>query len=68
MLQNNFTCFITIDNNFSFQQNFKNYPLKVIVISTYETIMEIFQNIIAAFNFSSQNITAAIHPKHSSFQ
>ena len=26
MLQNNFTTFLTIDNNLSFQQNFKNYP------------------------------------------
>lgn len=26
MLQNNFTSFLTIDNNLSFQQNFKNYP------------------------------------------
>jgi len=32
MLQHNFTTFLTIDNNLSFQQNFKNYPIKVIVI------------------------------------
>ena len=52
MLQNNFTSFLTINNNLSFQQNFKNYPVQVFVIispdNAYQTIMEIFQKILEA--------------------
>ena len=51
MIENNFTCFITIDNNLSFQNNFINYPIAVIVLvahdNTYETIIEFFDKIIA---------------------
>lgn len=42
--------FITFDNNLSFQQNFSNYPLQVVVLvakdNTYETIMEFFPAVI----------------------
>lgn len=71
MIQNNFTSFLTIDNNLSFQQNFKNYPLQVIIIiapdNTYETIMQIFQKIIKSLTPSTQKIISIIHPRHSTF-
>lgn len=40
MLQNNFTTFITIDNNVAFQQNFKNYPIQVIVLVVHDNIYD----------------------------
>ena len=44
ILSNQFDVFVTIDNNLSFQQNFKKYPIAVLVLiakdNTYETIME----------------------------
>ena len=70
MLQNNFTSFLTIDNNLSFQQNFKNYPLKVVIIivpdNTYQTIMEIFQHIITSITFPAEKIAVVIHPAYAS--
>jgi predicted nuclease of predicted toxin-antitoxin system len=52
MLANNFDSFLTIDNNLSFQQNFKDYPMQVIVLiandNTYPTIMSFFDLILAA--------------------
>ena len=70
MLQHNFTTFLTIDNNISFQHNFKDYPLRVIVMvapdNTYQTIMEIFQHIIFAIESSSEKVISVIHPSHSS--
>lgn len=51
MLENDFTSFLTIDNNISFQQNFRNYPLQVHVLiahdNSYGTIMEFFDKILA---------------------
>lgn len=32
MIENNFTTFITIDNNVAFQQNFNNLQMQVIVL------------------------------------
>ena len=53
MLENDFTSFLTIDNNISFQQNFRNYPLQVLVLiahdNSYGTIMEFFDKILAKF-------------------
>src|SRR5665213_1863357 len=50
MLLNGFTSFITIDNNLSFQNNFSNYPVSVVILlandNTYETIMEFFDRIL----------------------
>lgn len=50
MTSHQFTTFITIDNNLSFQQNFNRYPLQVVVIiardNTYETIIEVFDDIL----------------------
>jgi predicted nuclease of predicted toxin-antitoxin system len=69
MLQNNFTSFLTIDNNLAFQQNFNNYPLQVVVIiapdNTYQTIMEIFHDIITSIKSQSEKITSVIHPAYS---
>jgi len=71
MLQNNFTTFLTIDNNLSFQQNFINYPLQVVLIiapdNTYQTIMEIFQRILSAIESSSDKITTVIHSLHPAY-
>ena len=43
MIENNFTSFLTTDNNLAYQQNFLNYPLQVVIMiapdNTYETIM-----------------------------
>jgi predicted nuclease of predicted toxin-antitoxin system len=50
MLENNFTTFVTIDNNLSYQQNSNNYPLAVVVLiakdNTYETIMEFLKKLL----------------------
>ncbi len=70
MIQNNFTSFLTIDNNLSFQQNFMRYPLQVVIIialdNTYATIMEIFNKILDAF-ISADKIFVVIHPLHPSY-
>jgi len=72
MLENNFTSFLTIDNNLSFQQNFKRYRVQVFIIispdNAYQTIMEIFQKILEAIKISKQNIITIVHPSHSSFK
>lgn len=72
MLQNNFTSFLTVDNNLSFQQNFKNYPVQVFVIispdNAYQTIMEVFQKIAEAITTSTKNIVTIIHPLHPLFK
>lgn len=72
MLQNNFTSFLTIDNNLLFQQNFKNYPVQVFVIispdNSYLTIMEIFRKILEVITTSTQKIVTIIHPLHASFK
>lgn len=51
MIAEQFDTFLTIDNNLSFQQNFKNYPVRVVVLiahdNTYETIMSFFDAIIS---------------------
>jgi hypothetical protein len=66
MLLENFTTFITIDNNFSFQQNFINYPLQVVVLiardNVYETIMEFFPSITAKVKDRFTDAQAVIHP------
>ena len=47
MIENNFTSFLTIDNNLAYQQNFLNYPLQVVIMiapdNTYETIMDFIE-------------------------
>ena len=47
MIENNFTSFLTTDNNLAYQQNFLNYPLQVVIMiapdNTYETIMSFIE-------------------------
>jgi hypothetical protein len=68
MIENNFTTFITIDNNISFQQNFNNYPMQVIVLlahdNTYDTIMEFFESIIKKLSEPFESIQVIIHPDY----
>lgn len=68
MLQNNFTTLITIDNNLSYQQNFKIYPIQVISLvsfdNTYETIMEFFDSIIDTINQDFVGLKVVIHPDY----
>lgn len=71
MLADNFTTFITIDNNLSFQKNFKTYPIQVIVIvakdNTYQTIMEFFPSIIAKVKEPFSGVQAVIHPEYKAY-
>lgn len=52
MLKENFEVFVTIDNNLSFQQNFRDYPVQVIVLishdNTYPTLFNNLSKIISA--------------------
>ena len=70
MLENDFTSFITIDNNISFQNNFIDYPLSVIVLvahdNTYETIMEFFDKIIICIKAKFAGPTTVVHPNYQS--
>ena len=72
MIENNFTRFITIDNNISFQNNFVEYPIAVVVLvahdNTYETIMEFFDKIIFIIKEKFTGLRTIIHPdyKHDS--
>jgi predicted nuclease of predicted toxin-antitoxin system len=66
MLENDFTTFITIDNNIAFQQNFNEYPIQVIVLvahdNTYETIMEFFESIIENLSMKFKGVKVVVHP------
>jgi predicted nuclease of predicted toxin-antitoxin system len=68
MIEYHFTTLITIDNNLSFQQNFKNYPLQVAVIiaknNTYDTIMDVFNEIIEVLNQKFEGTVVVIHPNY----
>ena len=68
MLLNNFDVFVTIDNNLSFQQNFKKYPIAVLVLiskdNTYETIMEFFDLIITSLQEQFSGPKTVIHPSY----
>lgn len=68
MLQNNFTTFITIDNNLSFQQNFNNYPIQVAILvcrdNTYETIMKFFNAIIEVLIQDFSGPRTIVHPDY----
>jgi predicted nuclease of predicted toxin-antitoxin system len=65
MIENNFTCFITIDQN-----NFIGYPIAVIVLvahdNTYETIMEFFEKIISSIKVKFIGPKTVIHPHYKS--
>ena len=68
LLENNFTALITIDNNLSFQNNFINYPILVIVLvahdNTYETIMEFFELIASRIKEEPAGPVTIIHPNY----
>ena len=68
MLSSQFDVFVTVDNNLSFQQNFKRYPIAVLVLiakdNTYETIMEFFDLIIASLQEKFIGPKAVIHPAY----
>lgn len=70
MLAEKFTTFVTIDNNLSFQNNFKEYPIQVIVIiskdNTYQTIMEFFSDILAKVSENFTGAQTVIHPQYKS--
>jgi predicted nuclease of predicted toxin-antitoxin system len=66
MMDNDFTIFITIDNNLSFQNNFIKYPINVVVLlapdNTYETIMEFFSDIINVIKHEFKSPVVIAHP------
>jgi predicted nuclease of predicted toxin-antitoxin system len=68
MLAQNFSTFITIDNNLNFQQNFQNYPLNVAVIiakdNTYDTIMEFFDSIVIKLKQEFDGVISIVHPNY----
>lgn len=70
MVANDFTCFLTIDNNLSFQNNFMNYPIPVIVLiapdNTYSTIMEIFKNVLDCLQNNFIGVKVLIHDQYGS--
>jgi predicted nuclease of predicted toxin-antitoxin system len=66
MIANQFTLFITIDNNLSFQNNFNRYPINVVVLiahdNTYRTIMEFFDTIINSIRGEFKSPLIITHP------
>ena len=70
MLANDFTTLLTIDNNLSYQQNFLNYPLQVVIMvaqdNTYETIMSFIQLVKLSIEEDFIGSKAVIHPSYSS--
>lgn len=70
MLENDFTAFVTIDNNLSFQNNFIDYPISVIVLvahdNTYETIMEFFDKIIICTKEKFAGPRTVVQPNYQS--
>jgi predicted nuclease of predicted toxin-antitoxin system len=70
MVTNNFTTLITFDNNLSYQQNFENYPFRVIVLiapdNTYHTIMSFLPAIIAKAKEDFIGTQVVVHSSHSS--
>ena len=66
LIENNFTGLITIDNNLSFQNNFVDYPIAVIVLvahdNTYGTIMEFFDKIISEIKEKFIGPKTIMHP------
>ena len=68
MLKNNFTFFLTIDNNLFSQNNFKNYPISVIVLiahdNTYDTIMELFNKTLDCLKEKFTGAKTLVHEKY----
>ena len=65
MIEDEFTHLLTFDSEISFQQNFKNYPIPVIAIiapsNTYTVLMEIFEEIVAAFQTATIGVNVVLH-------
>ena len=70
MLANNFTTLLTIDNNLSYQQNFLNYPLQVVIMiapdNTYETIISFIHLVRLTIEEHFVGPKAVLHPSYSS--
>lgn len=68
MLEHDFTTLITIDNNLSSQQSFKNYPVQVIVLvaptNTYPKIMDFFDVIVDKIQEDFTGLQSVVHPKY----
>ena len=68
MIANDFTFFLTVDNKLSFQNNFNNYPMTVIVLitpdNTYDTIMESFTKIFESLKESFTGPKTIVHEKY----
>jgi len=64
MVAENFDAFLTFDQNIEHQQNFSNYPLKVIIliapINTYETL----KNMVSKINDCLKDSNAEINIIH----
>lgn len=59
---------LTIDNNLAFQQNFANYPIKVVVLiardNTYATIIEFFNEIVLLLQEDFVGPKIILHPAY----
>jgi predicted nuclease of predicted toxin-antitoxin system len=68
MLSNNFTTLITIDNNLSFQNNFHDYPIQVVVMvapdNTYDTIMQFFPALVEKLKENFIGVKVIVHPNY----
>jgi len=68
MIVHQFTVFVTIDNNLSFQQNFIRYPIQVAVLvamdNTYETIMEFFPEVVETLKKKYTGPKVIVHPSY----
>lgn len=67
MQQEDFTTFLTIDNNISYQQNFTKYPVRVLVLiaqdNVYDTIMGFFPVILQKLQEDFTGTAVVIHPE-----
>ena len=67
MIENNFTSFLTTDNNLAYQQNFLNYPLQVVIMiapdNTYETIMSFIELVKLKLKENFIGLQTVIAPK-----
>lgn len=68
MIKNEFTTFITFDNNLSFQQNFRHYPICVVVLiakdNTYETITAFPPAVIEKVKSVYSGAHTVVHPEY----
>lgn len=66
MISQQYTHLVTFDSNISFQQNFTQYPIPVIVIlaysNNYEVIMEVFDDLLKLLNDAVTGPNIIMHP------